>query len=117
MIGGNTVARSEIALFENHTKAIESTPDLGVLRSTLGLRKCGPTAWSSGTRLGSETGSTLEILERSLRGDKVVGAREEGPLMEGGFGVLRTKFNEPLARSHEEADPLERGVRKTMVPK
>ena len=107
MIGGNTVARSEIALFENHTKAIESTPDLGVLRSTLGLRKGGPTAWSPGTRLGSETGSTLEILERSLRGDKVVGAREEGPLMEGSCRFFCTKFNKSLARSHEKADPFE----------
>ena len=117
MIGGNTVARSEVALFENHTKTIESTLDLGILRLTLGLRKCGPTAWSSGTRLGSEAGSTLEILERSLGRDKIVGAREKGSLMEGGFGVLCTKFDEPLARSHEEADPLERGVRKMMVPK
>ena len=100
MIGGNTIARSEVALFENHVKTIESSLDLGVLRLTLGLRKCGPTAWPSGTRLGSKTGSTLEIPEQRLQRDKVVGAWEEGPLMEGGFRVLRTEFNQPLARSH-----------------
>ena len=38
MIGGNTIARSEVALFENHTKTIESTLNLGVPCLTLGLQ-------------------------------------------------------------------------------
>ena len=64
--------------------------------------------------LGGKAGCTLDHGDGGLARDVIVGHREVGTLMEGGFTV---QGGEETARSEEKADPANGGVGEALVPK